>query len=232
MYEEANQIFEFLPINKSQTENDYIDHLWNAFVALESADNSARPFVMMPFHLLFMLALQYKVLRIAKNKAEDYIIAFTMESRVTQASNGPHKPNSVYEIAILREKQIIDLLKLIGLDHEKVKSIKELINNRNDNLAHANGGIEANPDGKVDQYLEVLRTLQQYVIPLNHQIAEEWLSEITDEDDLKEFVAGRLLDSYLSPADFKLGALELFVQEVAMPFDDWRAALREVLVIS
>ena len=65
MYENAQEIFDYLPINRSKLEADYIDHLWNVFIALDNAENSARPFVMMPFHLLFMLALQYKVLRIA-----------------------------------------------------------------------------------------------------------------------------------------------------------------------
>lgn len=80
MYEAAQEIFDYLPINKSKPEADYIDHLWNAFVAFDNTDNSARPFIMMPFHLLFMLALQFKVLRISRERKSDYDLAFTMES--------------------------------------------------------------------------------------------------------------------------------------------------------
>ena len=57
MYEDAQNIFEYLPIRRDTTENDYIDHLWQAFSALDSADATARPFAVMPFHLLFMMSL-------------------------------------------------------------------------------------------------------------------------------------------------------------------------------
>ena len=72
MYEDAQEIFEYLPIRRNTTENDYIDHLWQAFSALSQTETTARPFAVMPFHLLFMLALQYKVLRISKEQKEKY----------------------------------------------------------------------------------------------------------------------------------------------------------------
>jgi hypothetical protein len=42
MYEGAQEIFDYLSINRSKPETDYIDHLWNAFVALDNTENSAR----------------------------------------------------------------------------------------------------------------------------------------------------------------------------------------------
>lgn len=207
MYEEAQEIFEYLPIRKSTIEEDYIEYLWNAFLMLDGGDAYSRPFALMPFHLLFMLALQYKVLRVSQNKVDDYTIAFTMESRITSEQKGPHNPESVFDLALLPESKIIDLLKLIGLEQDIVKTIKELIRNRNDNLAHAKGGIDPNPEGKIELYIGALRSLQPQMILLNNTIADEWLQVLTSEDDLNEFVEGRLLDSYLCPADMQQGKL-------------------------
>ena len=205
--DEAYEIFDYLPIRKSRIEEDYIEHLWNAFLILSGSGNSSRPFALMPFHLLFMLALQYRVLRIARKKIGDFSLAFTMESRITSGQKGPHNPESVFDLALLPESKIIDLLKLIGLGQDRVKAIKELVKNRNDNLAHAKGGIDSDPDGKIGQYLESLRSLQPQILLLNDGIAEEWEKEITSEDDLNEFIEGRLLDTYLCPADMQQGKL-------------------------
>jgi len=53
MYKDAQEIFNYLPIRRDTPENDYINHLWQAFFALDQTDTTARPFAVMPFHLLF-----------------------------------------------------------------------------------------------------------------------------------------------------------------------------------
>ena len=67
MYEDAQEIFGYLPIRKTQVEYEYIEHLRNVFLVLDQTENTARPFLIMPFHLLFMMALQYKALRVSIN---------------------------------------------------------------------------------------------------------------------------------------------------------------------
>ncbi len=62
MPEDAQKILDYLPIRKNLQENDYINHLWQAFSTLDGADAVARPFAVMPFHLLFMMAIQYNSL--------------------------------------------------------------------------------------------------------------------------------------------------------------------------
>ena len=66
MLEKAQEILDFLPIRRSEAEDEYINHLWESFLILDSGNKSVRPFLMMPFHLLFMLAIQSKVVRIYK----------------------------------------------------------------------------------------------------------------------------------------------------------------------
>ena len=67
-----------------------------------------------------------------------------------------------------------------------------MFDDRNNNLAHAKGGIEPDPNERIDQYLDALRTLQPCLMPHNDRIAGQWLSEISDEDDLSEYVDARL----------------------------------------
>lgn len=207
MHAEAQEIFDYLPISQNEAEAKYIDHLWKSFTTLcNCQEEPAKPFAIMPFHLLFMYAVQCKILRIAKRQKLHYDLAFTMES-LRSGEEGLLNPVSPFEIALLKETKIIDLLKLVKLDDQKVKKIKKLISNRNDNLAHAKGGIETDPEGKIEEYLESLRSLQSYLLTSNEEIAYEWSQELTQEDDLKEFVETRLLDSYLCPVDFDDGTL-------------------------
>ncbi len=206
MYEDAQEIFDYLPINRSKPEADYIDHLWNAFVALDQTDNGSRPFIMMPFHLLFMLAIQYKSIRIAKLFPDATNLFFAgVGGRNKDTLLNPLR--SVFDLALINERTIPEVFRLIKLDKSKAKEIKDLIDKRNNNLAHAKGGIEPEPDERIEQYLDALRTLQPCLIPYNDQLAEQWLNEKSEEDDLKEYVDARLLDSQLCPADFKSGIL-------------------------
>jgi hypothetical protein len=228
MNEDAQEIFDYLPINISKPEADYIDHLWNAFVALDQTDNSARPFIMMPFHLLFMLALQYKVLRIAREQKNDYDLAFTMEIP-REDQRAVLNPGSAFDLGLLNESKLIDLLKIVGMTPEKVREIKLLVRNRNDNLAHAKGGIEPDPDERIDQYIDALRTLQPFLTPHNNRIATHWLNEIGEEEVLNEFVDDRLPGSQLCPADFRAGDLTMFNIDEDAPLEEWQSAFSRVL---
>ena len=141
MYEDAQEIFDYLPIRRDTTENDYIDHLWQAFSALDQAGTTARPFEVMPCHLLFMLSVQYKVLRIASAHKQATNLFFT-------GVGGRHREQllseqrSVFDMALINERTIPDIFQLVEVDPEAIRKFKELVDERNDNLAHAKGGIE------------------------------------------------------------------------------------------
>ncbi len=205
MYEDAQEIFDYLPIRRDTPENDYIDHLWQAFTTLDGGEAVARPFAVMPFHLLFMMALQYKILRISREKRAEYELVFTIDRG--REREAVLNPESVFDVALLNERTIPDLLKLIGLDGEAIKQIKELIDNRNDNLAHAKGGIESEPEMRIEEYLTCLRTIQIHMQPLNDKVANGWTTEVSPEDVMPDFIEARLVDSMLCPEDFMTGTL-------------------------
>lgn len=231
MNENANEIFDYLPISRNQLESDYIDHLWDAFIALDGIDVSkskGRPFLTMPFHLLFMLALQFKCQRIARILPEPANLFFAGvggrdKDKLLNAQR------SVFDLALVNERTLPELFRLISLDAQAIQEIKNLIDDRNNNLAHAKGGIEPDPDEKIDLYLYALRTLQPFLRPHNDPISDRWLSEINEEDVLSEFIEARLPDSQLSPADFKSGALILFNLKDESPLEEWETAVSRVL---
>jgi hypothetical protein len=81
------------------------------------------------------------------------------------------------------------------------------VKNRNDNLAHAKGGIEPSPEARIEQYLSALRFLQSFFQEVNDDIAKEWESDFSIEDDRGLYVQNKLVGSYICLADFKAGAL-------------------------
>ncbi len=188
MYEDAQEIFDYLPIRRNLPENDYIDHLWQSYTALENSGNDARFFSIMPFHLLFMLGLQYKVIRLAKCHKQAIDLFFS-------GVGGRNKnklilnQRSVFDIALIGEKTLIDVFQLINLQQIDIKRIKELIDKRNDTLAHAKGSIDREPEKRIANYIDSLSVIQKQCYQLNQDFVERFIAEIQSNDD-----TGLLLD--------------------------------------
>ncbi len=209
MYEDAYEIFEYLPIRVNTSEDEYIKHLWDAFVSLDSSSGPGRSFSIMTFHLLYMLALQYKLIRIYSEMPAKYKTAFIAYS--SRDKESIIKPESVFDNALLAERTIPDLLRIFYISDDVIRDAKKLIDNRNDNLAHAKGGIDQNPEEKISEYLSNLRSVHEQCKNLNNSVADCWLSKIKENDiqesELQNFIESQLLDSRLCPADFKTGKL-------------------------
>lgn len=207
MYAEAQKILQYLPVRRIEAENNYIEHLVGALRALDEGEDHVRGFAILPLHLLFLLAIQYKVLRVATEQKEKYSLSITLKN----PKNGQEDilaPTSPFMLGFFGESELADLCKVLGVDKDGVRQIKELVRYRNDNLAHAKGYVEANLDDKVVEYLETLEMLQSYIGPMNDEMARVWEKDMAPEDDLAEFVETRLLGSYLCPADFETGLLK------------------------
>lgn len=201
--DEGNQVFKFLPIRyQTRAESDYIQHLWQAFLALDRGEGVARPFVLMPFHLLFLLAIQYRILRISVEVERDYALAFTFKKLPQLPAQA-----SVFDIALLQERMMPDLFRLISVEEALISRAKEMIDFRNETLAHAKGGIEQNPLNKVGGYLAILKELQPSLGPLNDVLAKKWSKELKDKKDIANFTESRLAQTYLCPVDFESGLL-------------------------
>lgn len=175
-------------------------------MTLDSANEIAQPFMVMPFHLLFMLALQYKVLRISRELNTNYSLAFTIKNH--RGIETLCKPTSVFDFSLLQERSLPDLFRLIDFDEQLIKRIKNLINYRNDYLAHANGGIAQEFDKKINEYLSCLESVQKKFTEVNNLLAKQLKSEMPEDYIKSEFIENKLLNSFLCPADFTNGLLK------------------------
>lgn len=205
MFDEAGEIFDFLPLNTTSAEEEYISHLWDAFSVLSEKESVGTPFAIMPFHLLFMLSLQYKIMRIRKEKLNKYKLAFTIPQ--ARDHNRICSPSSVFEIGLLNEKSMVSLFSIIKVKQEIITEIKELVSNRNDRLAHAKGGIERNPEKRITEYIDLLKQIQEYILPLNERVAKRWLKEMETGQAGVDYMETHFIEEFLCPADMQQGKL-------------------------
>ena len=230
MYEEAQKILEYLPIRRNTPENDYINHLWQAFSTLDEGELVARPFAVMPFHLLFMMAVQYKVLRISKAYKQSTNLFFSGVGGRSKAQLLSER-RSVFDIALINERTIPEIFQLIGLGSATIQKIKDLIDGRNDNFAHAKGGIERGFEKKIDEYINTAELIQKCCLESNQKVISSWLSEIQNGDDIAQFFETHFFDSYLSPRDFGDIAESLFLAK-KLNFDRWRQIVSKGLEVA
>lgn len=201
MYEDAQEIFKYLPIRRDTPENDYINHLWQAFSTLGGGETLSRPFAVLPFHLLFMLSAQYKMLQIASAHKQATDLFFTgVGGRNKEQLLSEQR--SVFDMALINERTLPDIFQLVELDPEVIKKFKELVDERNNNLAHAKGGIEQDLENKLGAYIFILESIHKSCVQINQKLADEWISEVKAGDDLGEFLESYFLDSRISPRDF------------------------------
>lgn len=218
-YESARSISNFLPI-EAGGEQEYIDHLWGAFETLIEKDEPVRAFAILPFHLLFMFSVQYKVHRLSAYDPESYrktlgTCRFKDPGDEEVLLMNPPIPDengivsadcSVRNLSFIDEKKLFDFFNIIKIDRNLVDKAVELIKIRG-SYAHANGNIEDNIEQRIDEYLDVLVEIENKICPLNDDLATEWMAELEPEDDKNEFVEIRLAASYLCLADFETGLL-------------------------
>ncbi|MBU0706886.1 hypothetical protein KKG41_00755 [Patescibacteria group bacterium] len=227
MYEDAQKILSYLPIRKNKAENDYIEHLWRAFSELDASESSAHPFCIMPFHLLFMLAVQYKILRVSQIHTESCNLFFCgVAGRCKNELLSEQK--SVFDIALINERTIPEIFQLVGLGNGVIKSIKDLIDERNNNLAHAKGGIEQKIEEKVDLYLQAVENIQQKFKSHNEQMTHSWLEEITEGDNFDQLLENRFLDLSIAPNDFG-DIVGILLGAEQLDFDQWTQAVNKGL---
>jgi hypothetical protein len=231
MYEDAQEIFDYLPIRRDTPENDYINHLWQAFSTLDGGEAVARPFAVMPFHLLFMLAIQYKVLRIYKEQKEKYELALTTKNPRDEEKD-ILAPESPLAIAFLGESEIVDFLKIAGLSADDARSIKKsIIRYRNDKIAHAKGYIEQDIEAKIAEYFGWLEKTQIVYRTMNQEVALAWLAEIEAGDDMEQFLETHFLDSCFSPRDFG-DIIKTLLEADELDFEQWEQVVNKGLELA
>jgi len=204
--EDAVEIHNYLPITRNPIEDEYIEHLWDAFATLDTLGDYGRNFSIMPFHLLFMLALHYKILRLAKYKKTNYKNAFLLQYLNDEALELPD-PKSVYTLGLLEESKVANLFKIVGIKSDLIGQIKALVKNRNDNLGHAKGGIERDIERRIREYINVLERIQPFFKKINDKVAKKWIKSMDPGEAGVEYIKLHLAEEYLCPTDMQQGKL-------------------------
>lgn len=198
------RISKFLPVRCDFTEASYIKYLSNSFDKLSNKiDDSdiSDGFAIIPFHLLFMMALHYRVLRIFKDQSENYRLAITFKKE-SKENNKIFNPSSPFDFSVFGESEVLNFFKLVGCKDDKLGNIKSLIKKRN-NLVHASGNMENNLEKKCEEYLGCLSGVQKLFSKSNQQLAHKFLKEIESDEDIEQFFEIRYKDKIINKYDFK-----------------------------
>jgi len=214
-------VFDHLPLVLGEQAR-YVEHLWDSFSTLFALDNSARGFALLPFHLIFMTAVQIKCYRLSGEENEPYLSAlsninrlYSEEDRLTLQKNCLFRTGdrevarqcSPMNLSLIPEKRLFDIFVSYGLSISVKERAVELIDIRGD-YAHANGRIEEDLESRIDGYLEVLSDIQLLFIGYNDKLALEWCQEISDNGlEAREYIEGHLPNSLICRGDFRTGIM-------------------------
>lgn len=200
-------INQFLPVKVDALVQEYIQHLGEAFTVLFESTDSAKSFAIMPLHILFMLSLQTVILRIYAHRSSEYKRLFVLRPPRNE-DNDLLNPTEPFVIGKIGESEIANMLALIPVGSDVIKRIKELIRNRNDNLAHAKGGIERQLERKIDEYIDLLTLVFESLEKFDDEFSAKLTKErkVSGETAL-EILDRSLLGSFLCRANFLHGKL-------------------------
>jgi hypothetical protein len=216
------------------------------FFILSTADDDVPYFSIMPFHLLFMLVVQYKAYRLsAWNKkyyfkwinSKKYLI-YNNECKQPLLENIPlnkelvwdANQSSVKTLSLIKERHIFSLFYLIGVSDDIIKKAKLLVENRNDRF-HANDEIDEKAEEKINDYLEVLEHIQEKFREkgVNRDIQGDWSLDIEEGVyPLDEFFEEKFLYSQFSQKDFS-DIIEPLIISDNLDFDQWKAVVDKCL---
>lgn len=245
MYEDAQEIFDYLPV-EAGSESRYIKQLWDAFILLSEGKDDVPYFSIVPFHLLFMLAVQYKVYRISAWDKDFYL------KKISEANRGMYKidskpqlikniplnkdlvwdtsQSSVKTLSLINEKQIFNLFEIIGIDEDIKIKARDLVESRNERL-HANGEIDEEVENKISEYLKILHHLQEKcnTKAINFAIQGNWAEEIEEGMlSLEEFFQEKFLYSQFSKMDFSEVIGEMLASD-NLDFEQWEQVVQKGL---
>lgn len=238
MYENAYEIFKYLPIEQAE-ESLYIQHLWGSFELLNKSDEPVKAFSLLPFHLLFMFAVQYKVYRLSAHDNARYIEILSRcyanaGNRKQLEINAPIRNKdgiilsecSVRNLSLIKEKELFDFLEIINCDKSVIDKAKLLVESRG-NYAHANGQIEEDVNTRIDEYLEILQHIQDKISGVNNQIFE--IDEnIQEFDDIDEYIVETFRDNQFGSKDFG-SVIQKILESESLTFEQWEQFIQKGL---
>lgn len=169
---ELYKMLEFLPEEyEDETEKKYIDALMLA--AQTSYENGLYQFAYIQYHMLFMTAVYYVILKVStfheeKLKNALYYLLKDRYADFWKETNSKNGKLYFGSFAVINESDVFMLLRVVGLDNSLLGELKKLVEERN-KYAHANGQLQLTSDelfmealnsynAKIQKVIELLKT--------------------------------------------------------------------------
>lgn len=147
--DELYKMLEYLPKEfADETEKTYIDALMLAFQT--SYENGLYQFAYIQYHMLFMTAVYYVLLKVSIFREEELkkALYYLLKDRYSDFwSDTNKKSGKLYfgSFAIISESEVFMLLRVEGLDNDLLGELQKLVRDRN-TYAHANGQLQLTSD--------------------------------------------------------------------------------------
>lgn len=147
--DKLGELCDFLPREyKDENEKKYIDAL--ILATRTSYENGLYQFAYIQYHMLFMTAVYYAILKVSFFQHEELenALFYMLKDRYNEfRSESNTKNRKLYfgSFAIINESDVFMLLRLVGLNDSLLGELKKLVRHRN-NYAHANGQLQLTSD--------------------------------------------------------------------------------------
>jgi len=209
--EEAGRIFEYLPISfRSESEEEYIKFLWDAF--LFNYDNKKYQFAFLSFHMIFMCYVYSEIWQIRKYNSEDFekaLVGFHKEKEAMLI-----KATSPFALKEIEESTVFRFLKLIGMDNSDIGKCTKIVKDRNE-MAHSNGNIffkdEKSLELKVEEVFRCIDKIQKRSAKILIPLYEKFLKENSDVNNRRGYIDDRnqireilIYENHLSQKDMAM----------------------------
>jgi hypothetical protein len=181
--EEAAELANYLPLSfKTQSEEDYVRFLWEAFES--NYENGKYQFSFLAYHMLTMSFVYFNIWQIKQSVPEDFekgLIGFGKD-----IEKGLLTATSPFSFSVVPERTMLRFLKLIACDNGKIGTYAKLVDDRNES-AHPNGHIfyssETAFDIKIREILRVVDEIQTHSVPTIQRCYARFLEDSNNPED-------------------------------------------------
>lgn len=184
--DELFKMLEYLPEEYAdETEKKYIDALMLA--AQTSYENGLYQFAYVQYHMLFMTAVYYALLKVSifhKEELEKALFYLLKDRYADFWKESNTKAGKLYfgSFALVSESDVFMLLSVVGLDNDLLGELQKLVKERN-KYAHANGQLQLTSD---ELFLEALNSynakVQRVIELLKSDLIAFYKKTISDPD--------------------------------------------------
>lgn len=184
--DELFKMLEYLPEEYAdETEEKYIDAVMLA--AQTSYENGLYQFAYVQYHMLFMTAVYYAILKVSIFHEEELkkALYYLLKDRYADFWKETNTKNgNLYfgSFALINESDVFLLLRVVGLDNNLLGELKKLVEERN-KYAHANGQLQLTSD---ELFMDALNSynakIQKVVELLKCDLIEFYKKTISDSD--------------------------------------------------